>query len=92
MNILTQQRDLLQVCFEESVEEIRERYLEYNAHAASYTWKHLQNGEFVPLDMESTLKDNGMEDESDEFERLSINQDYYTPVVHLYFNDDLTVQ
>jgi len=92
VNILTQQRDMLQVCFEETVHEIRERYLEYNAHCASYTWKHLQNGEFVPLDMQQTLKENGMEDESDEFERLSINQDYYTPVVHLYFNDDLTVQ
>jgi hypothetical protein len=92
VNILTQQRDLLTVCSEETINEIRNRYIEYNAHAASYTWKHLQEGEFVPLNMELTLTDNGMEDESDEFERLSINDDYFVPVIHLYFNDDLTVQ
>ena len=91
VNILTQQRDLLTVCSEETINEIRERYIEYNAHAASYTWKHLQEGEFVPLNMEMTLTENGMEDESDEFERLSINDDYFVPVIHLYFNDDLTI-
>ena len=80
------------VCSEERCEEVRDRYLEYNAHAASYTWKHLQNEEFVPLDMEKTLAENGMEDESLEFETLGINDDYYTPVIHLYFNDDLTIQ
>jgi len=90
VNVLTKQRDLLVVCSEESVEEVRERYIEYNGHARSYTWKHLQNEEFVPLDMEQTLAENGMEDESLEFERLAINDDYYTPVIHLYFNDDLT--
>ena len=30
-------------------------------------------------------------DETDEFERLSINDDYFVPVIHLYFNDDLTI-
>jgi hypothetical protein len=34
---------------------------------------------------------NGIPDESDEFEKLSIRDDYYVPVVHLYYNDDLTV-
>ena len=30
-------------------------------------------------------------DESEEFERLSVDCDYYVPVIHLYYNDDLTV-
>lgn len=30
------------------------------------------------------------EDESDEFEDLGIDYDYYYPAIHVYFNDDLT--
>jgi len=30
-------------------------------------------------------------DEALEFERLGIDDDYYIPCVHLYYNDDLTV-
>ncbi len=71
--------------------EIQERYLEFNAHAASYTWKHLVAEKFTLLDMEKTLTENGMEDESAEFEKLGIDQDFYIPVVHVHFNDDLTV-
>jgi len=33
-----------QVCSEETMIEILNRYLLYNTHAASYTWKY--NGEF----------------------------------------------
>ena len=69
---------------------MRDRYLEYNAHAASYTWKHLVEGEFVPLDMTLSLEENGVNDESLEFEQLGIDDDYYMPAIHLYFNDDLT--
>lgn len=62
------------------------RYLDYNAHAASYTWKFQGR----VLDMELTLAENGIEDESDEFDRLSVPDDFYTPPLMLYFNDDLT--
>ena len=82
---------MLLVCDEETLEEIQDRYLEHNAHATSYTLKSLQEGEFVPLDMALTLTENGVPDEADEFERLTIDQDFYTPVLHVYFNDDLTV-
>ena len=91
VNVLAQQTDVLLVCSEETLDEIQDRYLEHNAHARSYTWKSLQNGEFVPLDMKKTLAENDVPDESEEFERLSINDDYYTPTLHVYFNDDLTV-
>ncbi len=66
--------------------EILQRYLTYNAHAASYTWKY--NG--VNLDMDKALEENGIQDEDEEFYQLSMNDDTYLPAIHLYFNDDLT--
>ena len=69
------------------MEEILERYLEFNSHAGSYTWKRLGN----KLDMGSTLEENNILDEGDDFNHLGLPEDYYVPAVHLYFNDDLTV-
>lgn len=66
--------------------EIQDRYLKYNAHAASYTWKY--NGR--NLDMNKTLEENGVLDESEEFYKLSMNDEHFLPAIHLYFNDDLT--
>ena len=77
---------LTQVCSEEIMTEILTRYLVYNAHAASYTWKY--NG--TNLDMAKTLEDNGVKDEDEEFYELSIRDDQFLPAIHLYFNDDLT--
>ena len=36
-----QEENTLEVCCEESLDEILNRYLEYNRHAASYTWKRM---------------------------------------------------
>eukprot|EP00941_MAST-03F_sp_MAST-3F-sp1_P003637 g3637.t1 len=91
VNTLSSQETLLEVCTEETMAEILDRYLSYNKHAGSYTWKSLRNGQFSPMDMEKTLAENGVADESKEFERLSIDDDAYYGTVHLYFNDDLTV-
>ena len=66
--------------------EIQDRYLVYNEHAASYTWKY--NG--VYLDMHRTLEANGVLDESEEFYNLGMDEDLFLPAIHLYFNDDLT--
>lgn len=41
--------------------------------------------------MEKTLEENDVFDEAPEFERLAIDDDFYVPVVHLYYMDDLTV-
>ena len=41
--------------------------------------------------MAKTLDENGIADESDEFERLGLPNDYYIPALHIYFNDDLTL-
>ena len=74
------------MCSEEILSEILERYLLYNAHAASYTWKY--NGE--NLNMNRTLEANNVIDESEEFYTLGMDEDQFLPALHLYFNDDLT--
>ncbi len=53
----------------------------------SYTWKRLG----VPLVMDKTLEDNGIPDETEEFYTLNLDDDYYIPRIHVYFDDDLTV-
>jgi hypothetical protein len=42
------------------------------------------------MDMTLTLGENGVPDVSDEFESLGVDADLYIPVIHVYFNDDLT--
>jgi len=86
VNLLTKQKNTLEVPVEETVEEIRQRYMIHNAHAGSYTWKRLGK----VLNMEKTLEENGMKDETEEFVRLGIDPDDHIPVIHLYFDDDLT--
>lgn len=77
---------ILQVGAEESMWEILHRYLPYNAHAASYTWKY----EGKKLNMDFTLEENGIRDEGEEFDSLNMDGALYTPAILLYFNDDLT--
>lgn len=88
VNMLSKTQDIIQVAKEETMLEILDRYLPYNDHAASYTWKILGR----PLDMELTLEDNGIEDYAEEFNSLEIDDNLYIPTIHLYFNDDLTVR
>jgi hypothetical protein len=82
---------------EETLREIRARYAEYNWHAESYAWRVLRRDEtsgaleFVDVDMEKTLEENGVVDDAKTFEELSIPSDAAIPVIHLYFTDDLTV-
>uniref|UniRef100_A0A2K6TX03 Cytochrome b5 domain containing 1 n=1 Tax=Saimiri boliviensis boliviensis TaxID=39432 RepID=A0A2K6TX03_SAIBB len=70
----------------ESIWEILHRYLPYNAHAASYTWKY----EGKNLNMDFTLEENGIRDEEEEFDYLSMDSTLHIPAILLYFNDDLT--
>ena len=87
INTLTKQDDTIEVASEESLNEILDRYLEYNVHAASYTWKRLGK----VLDMSKSLEQNQIFDERDEMMELGMKSDEYTPAIHLYFNDDLTI-
>ncbi|KAF7257042.1 hypothetical protein EG68_05084 [Paragonimus skrjabini miyazakii] len=80
INTLALQEHELEVCVEDTMTDILARYLQYNAHAASYTWKY--NG--MVLDMEKTLEENGVKEETQDIE------DRYMPQLHLYYNDDLT--
>lgn len=67
--------------------EILDRFLNYNTHAASYTWKRL--GKI--LDMNANLTENGITDETQECLNLGLDPEDYIPAVHIYFNDDLTI-
>lgn len=88
MNTLTKDEVNIDVATEENMNEILDRYLCQNFHAASYTWKRLGN----VLDMTLNLQENGIPDESEECLSLGIDPHEYIPTVHLYFDDDLTIQ
>ncbi|KAM4537076.1 cytochrome b5 domain-containing protein 1 [Odontesthes bonariensis] len=86
INTLTSQEQPLQVCSEETLEEILRRYLPHNSHARSYTWKHRG----AVLDMSRTLSENGVADEDGELQQLRLDRDLFPPAILLHFNDDLT--
>ncbi|XP_073874581.1 chromodomain-helicase-DNA-binding protein 3 isoform X18 [Macaca fascicularis] len=69
INTLTSQEHTLEVGVLESIWEILHRYLPYNAHAASYTWKY----EGKNLNMDFTLEENGIRDEEEEFDYLNMD-------------------
>lgn len=82
---------------EETLREIRTRYAEYNWHSESYAWRVLRRDpdgdrelKFVDVDLDKTLEENGVVDDAETFEALSIPSDAAMPVIHLYFKDDLT--
>lgn len=87
LNMLTKDEHILEVCSEDSLSAIQERYLELNIHAKGYMWKRLGG----LLDMNLTLQENGVKDEEEMFDNLGMNSDQWLPVIHLYFSDDLTV-
>ncbi|TPP67697.1 Cytochrome b5 domain-containing protein 1 [Fasciola gigantica] len=80
INTLSLQEHEIEVCCEETLADILKRYLFFNTHAASYTWKY--NGNV--LDMDKTLEENGIPEETQDIE------DQFMPQIHLYYNDDLT--
>ena len=90
LNMLTKGERTIYTCAEETVGEIKTRYMEYNKHSESYTWKALVKGEFTVLEMDKTLEDNGVPDETDTFFDLGLDDDFYVPTLHLYYDDDLT--
>lgn len=88
--MLTRTEDVINTCEEETINDIRDRYMEFNQHGQSYTWKALLDGEFATLDMSKTLEENGVVDETEKFSGLGLDEDFYVPTLHIYFNDDLT--
>ncbi|GFR97692.1 cytochrome b5 domain-containing protein 1 [Elysia marginata] len=51
------------VCVRSLMTEIQDRYMKFNAHAGSYTWKY----EGKNLDMGKTLQENDIDVEDEEF-------------------------
>lgn len=88
VNMLTSQETLIDVCCEETIREIQERYRKHNAHTSSYTWKY--HGHI--LDMGKTLDENGVHNEFEKFQALSIDTTAEASIteVQVYYNDDLT--
>lgn len=83
-----------QVPNEETIYYILVRYTEHNAHAASYEWKAIleyKKNTFITLDMDKTLTENGVIDESIEFGTMGMELDFLIPVIHIHYTDDLTV-
>ena len=62
INTLTRHDDVLECTTEETINEILDRYLSINTHAASYTWKRMGK----VLDMSKTLDENGISDDTKE--------------------------
>jgi hypothetical protein len=69
VNILSSQEQQIEVCTEESMNAIQKRYMVWNSHSRSYTWKY--NGKV--LEMERTLEENGVRDEAEQFYQLSMD-------------------
>jgi cytochrome b involved in lipid metabolism len=87
VNTLTKDEHIIEVCSEENLIAIQERYLKLNAHSKGYVWKRLGN----LLDMTKTLEENNILDESQQFEMLGMDEEEYLPVIHIYFSDDLSI-
>lgn len=86
VNTLASQEHIIEVCTEERLHAILDRYLMYNKHAASYTWKYNN----VNLNMYLTLDENGIRDEDEDFYKLRMKDNEFLQTIHLYLNDDLT--
>lgn len=82
INTLSNQEHLLEVCSEETINEIVERYCLINSHGKEYEWKRLGNS----LDMNLTLEQNNIPDEQHLFNQLQIENDYYYPALHIYYS------
>lgn len=81
VNTLTQREHVLEVCSEEKITAIQDRYTAVNAHAKGYMWKRLGS----LLDMNSTLEANHIKDQAGVFEEVGIDEEDWLPVIHLYF-------
>ena len=89
INTLTSQSHIFEVCGEENLGSIQNRFLSLNANAEHYVWKRLGK----VLDMKKTLIENGVHYAKDDLHQVLVgkgeNDDLYIPAIHLYFNDDI---
>lgn len=88
-NMLTRADHIIKVCKEETLDDIKSRYLDYNFNSNSYTWKVLNNGQFVTLKSDWTLEQNGILDQSDTLLKLGMDEELYLHNLLIYYDDDL---
>lgn len=95
VNTLTGHEHVLDVGGEQSIAQIADKYLEFNAHALGYAWKVLapDGSGFMECDMGTTLAGNGVPDDSAELEQLGLDEAALDmlPALMLYYKDELTV-
>lgn len=94
-NTLTEQEDKIEVCEEETLAEIRRRYLAINRHAGAYGMKSFvkdKNGKWTlqELKMHKTLTQNGIPNEAASFEEIGMDHERVIPTILVYWMDDLT--
>ncbi len=88
---------IMQVPMEETINQIMERYVSLNAHALSYEALKLctcdthEGKVFVALDMNKSLEENGVFDESLEYGEMGMEINHLIPVMDVHYTDDLTV-
>ncbi len=88
INTLTYEEDIFIVPIEENLNEICERYLKFNFHARSYTWKDIEER---VLNMSLNLVKNGIAEDFELLDYLDIPEESRpVPTIFLHFNDDLT--
>ncbi|PRP88786.1 hypothetical protein PROFUN_00254 [Planoprotostelium fungivorum] len=83
INTLSNQEHVLEVCSEETINEVMARYTKFNKHADQYIWKRLGK----PLEMDKTLEENGIADQDVTFDQLDLPHSTYYPALHIYFNN-----
>ncbi|KAL1137896.1 hypothetical protein AAG570_009591 [Ranatra chinensis] len=85
MNMGFGQEVALNVCEEDTLEDILARYIPFNENANHYTWKF----ETRKLKMRKTLEENEIPDRKECFRKLGLPDDLYVPCLQLYYNDDM---
>ncbi|KAI0220979.1 Cytochrome b5 domain-containing protein 1 [Lamellibrachia satsuma] len=65
------------------MKEILDRYLMYNSHASSYTWKYDGRNLDIGMSLGNLIQ-------NEDFYKLGMSDDLYLHAIHLYFKDDLT--
>lgn len=84
-NMLTGDICAINVCMEDKLDRILERYLIFNSDADSYTWCY----DSRVLDMDKTLEENDIPDQRDKYTHVGLPENTYIPMILLYYNDDL---
>ena len=85
VNTLTGQDDTMEVAGEETVADIKRRWIADYGGGSGYVLK--VRGQV--LELNKTLEQNGMVDERGEMEELGMNCRDFIPVIHLYFDDQV---